>query len=45
MNHRRSHTHNHNTLQDEQRLPDFSEGERFPFASLTLKDGLTSPPG
>lgn len=32
-------------IQDETRIPDFREGEVLPFASLTLRDGQTSPPG
>lgn len=31
--------------QDENKLPDFQEGERFSFASLTVRDGQTAPPG
>ncbi|KAM3572437.1 hypothetical protein VYU27_005564 [Nannochloropsis oceanica] len=30
---------------DENKLPDFREGERFSFASLALRDGQTAPPG
>lgn len=31
--------------QDESKLPDFQEGDRFTFSSLGLGDSHTSPPG
>ena len=35
----------HSLAKDENKLPDFREGERFSFASLALRDGQTAPLG